>query len=88
MLHLGGEDGRPLLAEFRRTMWVRNDAMQHLGFPFLLWFENHSLRQFLARRSYNSEMCAKASAATCLWLTTPHPTRFTRTHLPPRLRFY
>ena len=53
-----------------------------------IWFENHSLRRFSARRSYNSEMCAKASAATCLWLTTPHPTRFTRTHLPPRLRFY
>ena len=32
----------------------------------LLWFENHSLRQFLARRSSNSEMCAKArTAATC-----------------------
>ena len=32
------------MAEFCRTMWVRNDAMQHLGFPFLLWFENHTMQ--------------------------------------------
>lgn len=40
----------------------------------LLWFENHSLRQFLARRTSNREMCAQARTATCLLpKTLPQP---------------
>ena len=30
-------------------MWFRNDVAQHLDLPFLLWFENHSLRQLVSK---------------------------------------
>lgn len=70
------------MAEFCRTMWVRNDAAQHLGLPFLLWFENHSLRQFLARRSSNREMCAQARTATCL-LPKTLPQYSSQEHIRP-----
>ena len=48
----------------------------------LLWFENHSLRQFLARHSSNREMCAQARTATGL-LPKTLPQYSSQEHIRP-----